>query len=245
MPLTFAHPAAVLPFSRKSKYIHFPALVLGSMSPDFEYFLRGQPIGAIGHSFSGFFTYNLPLVVFIYLIYHFFIHQTLVNHLPVFLQDHTESRLHTNHVLRAVIFIYCAILGMLTHVTWDSFTHKNGYMVQKFPAFLANTFTISGFDIPLYKFLQHGSTLFGLTLIFGYMFFRAHAQKQKKADIQTKQKIQFWISLILLTGIIIVFWYVIDYVTILSYGIVVVRIIDSFFISLLITSLFYNYVRKR
>lgn len=47
LPLTFAHPAAVLPFSRKSKYIHFSALVLGSMAPDFEYFLRGRPIGRL------------------------------------------------------------------------------------------------------------------------------------------------------------------------------------------------------
>lgn len=54
MPLTFAHPAAILPFSRQSKYIHFSALVLGSMAPDFEYFLRGRPVGEIGHSFTGF-----------------------------------------------------------------------------------------------------------------------------------------------------------------------------------------------
>ena len=33
MPLTFAHPAAILPFSRKSKYINFSAMVLGSMAP--------------------------------------------------------------------------------------------------------------------------------------------------------------------------------------------------------------------
>ena len=50
MPLTFAHPAAILPFSRKSKYINFSAMVFGSMAPDFEYFLRGQPMGGIGHT---------------------------------------------------------------------------------------------------------------------------------------------------------------------------------------------------
>lgn len=47
MPLTFAHPAAVLPFSRNSKYVNFLALVLGSMAPDFEYFLHGKPHGEI------------------------------------------------------------------------------------------------------------------------------------------------------------------------------------------------------
>ncbi|ATP40453.1 hypothetical protein CSE16_10565 [Solibacillus sp. R5-41] len=245
MPLTFAHPAAVLPFSRKSKYIHFSALVLGSMAPDFEYFLRGQPIGAIGHTFSGFLYYNLPLVAFIYLIYHYFIHQTLINHLPAFLQDSSKNRIHTNNVLKVVIFIYSALLGMLTHVAWDSFTHKNGYMVQKFPTILANTFTIDRFEIPLYKFLQHGGTLFGLILIVGYVYFRTLSQKQKKMNIPTKQKLTFWLSLILLTLFIVFFWYVIDYVSILSYGIVVVRIIDSFFISLLIISLFYKFIQKR
>ncbi|MGE7023538.1 DUF4184 family protein [Solibacillus cecembensis] len=244
MPLTFAHPAAVLPFSRKSKYIHFPALVLGSMAPDFEYFLRGQPIGDIGHTFSGFLTYNLPLVAFFYLIFHFFIYQTLFNQMPAFLQDSTKSRLHANYAMRVIIFVYSALLGMLTHITWDSFTHQNGYMVQKFPTTLAHTFTIFHFDIPLYKFLQHGSTLVGLMLIIGYMYFRTYAQKQKKTDIQMKQKLIFWFSLILLTLAIVVSWYIIDYISILSYGIVVVRIIDSFFISLFITSLFYQFVLK-
>lgn len=34
MPFTLAHPAIILPVSRR--YFHFPALVLGSMSPDFS-----------------------------------------------------------------------------------------------------------------------------------------------------------------------------------------------------------------
>lgn len=239
MPLTFAHPAAILPFSRKSKYISFSALVLGSMAPDFEYFLRGQPIGEIGHTFSGFFYYNLPLVILVFLIYHFFIHQPVYNHLPVFLQDSTKKRIHTSFTLNALVFLYCAFMGMLTHVLWDSFTHKNGYMVQKFPTILANTFTIKQFEIPLYKFLQHGSTLCGLLLIVAYLFFRALSSK-KVTTIQTKQKILFWSSIILLTFGIVFFWYVVNYISILSYGIAVVRIIDSFFISVLIVSVVYK-----
>ena len=47
MPLTFAHPSAILPFSRISRYINFSAMVFGSMAPDFEYFLRGQPMGTL------------------------------------------------------------------------------------------------------------------------------------------------------------------------------------------------------
>ncbi|KFN01337.1 hypothetical protein DJ93_1011 [Bacillus clarus] len=63
MPFTFAHPAAVIPFCKKqSPYISVTALVLGSMAPDFEYFLHFRPYGSIGYTRLGFFYFNLPLV---------------------------------------------------------------------------------------------------------------------------------------------------------------------------------------
>ncbi|AIK36171.1 hypothetical protein BG07_3819 [Bacillus pseudomycoides] len=51
MPFTFAHPAAVIPFCKKQRYVSVTALVLGSMVPDFEYFLHFRPYGVIGHTF--------------------------------------------------------------------------------------------------------------------------------------------------------------------------------------------------
>ena len=39
-------------------------------------------MGDIGHTFTGFVLFNLPLVTIIYLIYHIFVHQILFNHLP-------------------------------------------------------------------------------------------------------------------------------------------------------------------
>lgn len=240
MPFTVAHPAAVLPLSRKSKYINFSAMVLGSMAPDFEYFLRGRPMGEIGHTFAGFVYFNLPLVAFIYFIYHFFIHQILFNHLPAFLQEASTKRIESSNLLKVVVFIYSALFGMLTHVVWDSFTHINGYMVLRFPALFTNTYNVYGFDIPLYKFLQHGSTVVGIALIVGYLYVRALPHRQKNTTVSPRRKIMYWASLITLTIIIVCFWYIIDYIPVSSYGIVVVRIIDSFLMSLLVVSLFYK-----
>lgn len=242
MPLTFAHPAAVLPFSRKSRYIHFSAVVLGSMAPDFEYFLRGQPLGEIGHTFSGFLLFNLPLVTVIYFIYHIFVHQTLFNHLPAFLQDFTSVKRESGIPLKVIVFCYSALFGMLTHVIWDSFTHKNGFMVLRLPV-LNDTLSLLGHDIPIYKLLQHGSTLFGITLIVIYMTYRAFSQKKPDyaATISSKQKIVFWSLLFLLTMVTLLLWYLIDYISVLSYGIAVVRVIDSFLVSLLILSIFLKY----
>jgi len=244
MPLTFAHPAVILPFSRKSRYINFSAMVLGSMSPDFEYFLRGRPIGEIGHTIMGFVTFNLPLVVLVYFIYHYFVHQILLNHLPDFLQDPYTYVSDSSKLLKSSVFIFSALFGMVTHVVWDSFTHINGYMVLKFPVIFTNIYNINGFEIPLYKFLQHGSTMFGIISIFGYMCVRALPQKQERSNIDKRHKLFFWSSLLILTILMVIFWYLIDYVSILRYGIIVVRTLDSFLISLLLMSLFIKYGQR-
>ncbi|MEY2356795.1 DUF4184 family protein [Lysinibacillus capsici] len=244
MPLTFAHPAAVLPFSRKSKYIHFSALVLGSMAPDFEYFLRGRPIGEIGHTFVGFFLFNLPLVLFIYLIYQRFIQQPIMSHLPEFLQATESHPIAGNNIWKVFVFGYSALLGMLTHVIWDSFTHQNGLMVTKLRV-LTQTYTFFGYQIPIYKFLQHGSTLFGIVLIFGYIYYRATLSKDKKIPaISPRKKLIFWSLLAVLTLGYVCLWQLINGIPLRSYGIWVVRIIDSFFGSILTLSFFLAYKKR-
>ncbi|CAG9607706.1 DUF4184 family protein [Pseudoneobacillus rhizosphaerae] len=242
MPLTFAHPAAVLPFSRNSKYVNFLAMVLGSMSPDFEYFLRGKPYGEIGHTLIGFFIFNLPIVIIVYLIYKTSIHRTLFSHLPYILQDTYSQKISSTKLLKVIVFLYSALFGMLTHVFWDTFTHIVGYMVRNLSILTYNVH-IFDFNIPIFKFLQHGSTIVGIIAIIGYMYFRT-AKNRCIDDVSTrpKQKWFYWGQLALLTILLFCLWYFIDKVSIESYGIIVVRIIDSALISLLIVSLYFNHL---
>src|SRR3954451_141750 len=54
MPFTPAHPAIVVPLARRwPGCFILPALVVGSMSPDFEYFVYLRPIRTIGHDLVG------------------------------------------------------------------------------------------------------------------------------------------------------------------------------------------------
>lgn len=240
MPLTFAHPAAVLPFSRDSKYVNFLAMVLGSMSPDFEYFLRGMPYGEIGHTFIGFIAFNLPIVVIIYFIYQTCIHRTLFSHLPSIIQGTYSQKTSSTRMLKVFVFLYSTLFGMLTHVVWDSFTHLGGFMVKNI-SILTYTVHIFNFNIPIFKFLQHGSTIVGITAIISYMYFRAAKNKYDNVgNTKRKQKWMYWSQIVLLTTLLFCLWYLIDKVTIESYGIIVVRIIDSALISLLIVSLYFN-----
>lgn len=245
MPLTFAHPAAVLPFSRNSKYVNFLALVLGSMSPDFEYFLRGKPSGEIGHTFIGFVTFNLPVVAVVYLIYQAYIHRTLFSHLPFFLQDTCTEKPSSSKALKAVVFLYSALFGMLTHIVWDSFTHINGFMVNKLAVL---TYTLQVFDrnIPVYKFLQHGSTFVGICAIVLYMCYRtAKYNGNKGRGIKPVQKALYWGCITLLSLLFFSLWYSFDPVPIELYGIIVVRVIDSVLVNLLIVSLYFKYLYRR
>ncbi|OEH93563.1 DUF4184 family protein [Bacillus solimangrovi] len=244
MPLTFAHPAAILLFPRKSKWVNFTALVFGSMAPDFEYFLRGQPYGLYGHTISGFFYFNLPFVILFAYIYHKLIHKTLMHHVPVVLQDSYIDRSTNNKMVNSIVFVYSAIIGMFTHVIWDSVTHANGFMVVKF-SFLSKQITLFQFRVPVYKFLQHGGTLFGLGIIILYLFFRSKYFGQRDITKTTKQKIHFWISLIAVGGCIILTWYAIDYVPLFNYGIAVMRFFDSMIISLLIICVYHSLDDKK
>ncbi|MCM3716601.1 DUF4184 family protein [Halalkalibacter oceani] len=236
MPLTFAHPAAVLPFSRKSKYVNFLAMVLGSMAPDFEYFLHGRPYGEIGHTAYGFFAFNLPMVIIVYLVYVTFIHKTLHRHLPSFLQEAAPEKAPSTKPLQAIVFIYSALFGMLTHVVWDSFTHLGGFIVTRL-SFLTYSFQLFGFSIPVFKLLQHGSTVAGLVAIFFYLVYRARRNPYEGERVSSRQKLVYWFLITLLTLLFFGIWQLVDRVSLAAYGVHVVRIIDSALISLLLVSL--------
>ncbi|AWE07440.1 DUF4184 domain-containing protein [Lysinibacillus sp. 2017] len=239
MPLTFAHPAVVLPFSRNSSYINFSALVLGSMAPDFEYFLKGKPSAEIGHTYIGFITFNLPIVIIVYFLYKWFIHEVLNANLPTILQIPAVHKKHSPKFVSWFVFLYSALFGMFTHVAWDSFTHAGGRIVRSFSLFTYQ-FSIFGVTIPLYKLFQHGSTLVGICTIFLYMFFNARKNKRKNSVYPLK-KWRYWMQIAVLSFILFSLWIVLDRVSIHAYGILVVRMIDSALISLLIVSLFETY----
>ncbi|MGE7920616.1 DUF4184 family protein [Viridibacillus sp. NPDC093762] len=241
MPLTFAHPAAVLPFYRNNKYINFSAMVIGSMAPDFEYFLRGRPYGDIGHTLLGFFYFNLPLALVVYLVYHLFIHQTFSTHLPKFLQGFHTRNIVTDYKFKPIVWIYSTLFGMLTHVLWDSFTHISGFMVARIPL-LTNSINFNGFSFPIFKVIQHTSTLFGLILISGLFIIKSYLNKSDLIVlISVRHKLSYWTLIFISTLALFLMWNILNNVSFKNYGTLVVRVIDSSFLSLLIVSIYFKY----
>src|ERR1700679_2947936 len=88
MPFTFSHPAAVLPAKLlPDKWVSMTALVIGSITPDFEYFIRMKNVGLYGHTVIGVFWFDLPIVFALTFIYHKFVRDGLLDNLPRFLRN--------------------------------------------------------------------------------------------------------------------------------------------------------------
>lgn len=238
MPFTFAHPVAVLPLGiKKNKYFDFTALFLGSMAPDFEYFIHFEPYQLYGHTILGQLFYNLPLVLVVSYIYHYVLKESIIFNLPKpycgYYYYMVKTRWKLNSIRAFITFVYSALIGMFTHLIWDSFTHKSGYFVTKI-VIINNSISLMDYDVPIYKILQHGSTIIGLLILLVYLFRIQDKNTSYYIEISGVSKTIFWISFLVLylfisIGIIVVSK---DF----SLGRIVVGSISAGFISITIIS---------
>jgi hypothetical protein len=169
MPFTFAHPAAAVPLARPlGRFSVMSALVIGSMTPDIAFLL---PIGvsrAESHSLAGLFWCDLPLGWACYVIYHLLMKRPLIHLLPATAfarleRFATNDWVHSNRSLLPVLL--SVLVGVVTHLLWDSFTHRGSWAVQNFAWLRLHLFTGGGFWIYLYVALQWISSIIGLALL--------------------------------------------------------------------------------
>jgi len=161
MPFTVSHAAAVLPLQRFSK-LPLTALMVGSMAPDFGYFFSHEASRALTHSFTGLFIFALPVGLFVWLFYVAFLEKATIT----LLSDRWHTRFaHTEAITlpliaRAAVAIF---LGAITHLLWDSFTHRGTFVTDAIPALLGPT---PGFSwLPIYHLLHGLSSVVGLAIL--------------------------------------------------------------------------------
>jgi hypothetical protein len=172
MPFTLSHPAAV---ARLSRYgLILSALVIGSMSPDVPFFLPEPMIGHYGHTLLGVFLLA-PLITLLFLaVFHGFLKRPLSLLLPDLHQRRLQPFLQSFAFApprRFFLIICSAWIGALSHVAWDSFTHRRGWFVRRVPAFQAPLMIDSHYQIQAYRVVQHVSSVLGLALL-AYWYWR-------------------------------------------------------------------------
>ncbi|MCP4537940.1 MAG: DUF4184 family protein [Chloroflexi bacterium] len=168
MPFTLSHPAAIIPLPKiLKKHTVLSALVIGSMMPDATYFL---PVGLSrpeGHSISALFLFCLPAGMALYVAFHFFFKKPFLFLLP----DSISRRIRrsSSNVFSRTNLLnsgICVLIGALTHLVWDSFTHADSFFVEHIPVLKQTLFTVKGIPIHVFKVLQHSSTVLGLVILF-------------------------------------------------------------------------------
>lgn len=169
MPFTFAHVAAVLPLLRRRKARwSATGLVLGSIAPDFEKFLRLSAHNGHSHSWLSLFYFSCPVAVGLAFLFHGVVRRPLLAHLPHWLRQRLARytsfdwpryfRQHYGRVLGSVL------VGALTHLGWDSFTHRGGALVAWWP-FLRTPCHIGSYWGPVYVMVNLLSSVGGVGLV--------------------------------------------------------------------------------
>jgi hypothetical protein len=189
MPFTLSHAAAVIPLrNRFGKVLPLSALLIGSFSPDFRYFIPGVRIRLFSHSLEGLFLFCLPLSLFALWVFHSLVKEPLFHLLPKSLQSRIDPKIlhYSFFQLRRILVIVIAILiGAFTHIVWDSFTHDNGWAVERWPVLYRMVYHFPSYDIRVFKLLQYLSTVFGLLAVcywFWNWFRKEPAQLSREDD---------------------------------------------------------------
>ncbi|MBI3474399.1 MAG: DUF4184 family protein [Acidobacteria bacterium] len=166
MPFTVAHAAAALPLRRSG--LVWSALVLGTFAPDFEYFLRLAPDVGYGHTLPGTFLLTLPLALIVLWLFHAVVKAPVVELLPASFRDRLAEDVEAfrfGGAARFAMILLSILLGIATHLGWDSFTHPNTWVYRHWAILHASLkIPIIG-ATPLYKLFQHGSTAIGVGIL--------------------------------------------------------------------------------
>ena len=166
VPFTFAHPAAAVPLLRPlARYGVLSALVIGSMAPDFSYFLPFPISRSQSHSIAGLFWFCLPVGLISYVLFHRLLARPIVDLLPAPLRVRLLPVIDARVEAQWRAVVASLFVGAATHIAWDAFTHAGAPLVRVSRALRFHLVTISGYPLSVYTVLQHLSTSIGFALI--------------------------------------------------------------------------------
>lgn len=174
------------------------ALVVGSLAPDFRYFLNLAPRSHIGHSFKGIFIFCLPVGLAVLWIFQQVMKRPLISLAP---RSHQQRLVKLAEpflwggVARFALIVASLLLGAISHLAWDAFTHDRGLVVRNVPD-MRVPLEEFGTHRPLYNVLQHGSTLLGLAfLIFWYWrWFKRTPPQPVPLYLQMNARTKGWVA---------------------------------------------------
>jgi hypothetical protein len=202
MPFTPSHIAAALPFVRTP--LPIAPLVIGTMAPDVPYYAAPDIPRDLTHSLPGVPTVDLAISVVLTLLWFAALRAPIVDLLPRAIRERIPAasplgwRAPGRSWGSAVLLgIAAALVGILTHLAWDAFTHP-GWLVDALPVFESRIGPLT-----LVAWLQHSSTVAGLGIlaVWCVMWFRRTRPDAPGVSVATPTgRVAAWVAVLVAFG---------------------------------------------
>jgi hypothetical protein len=186
VPFTPSHAAAVLPFLRTP--LPASALVIGSMAPDFPFFVPVAP-GLRTHTAVAIGTTDVVLGALGWLLWHGLLAAPALAVAPGALRARLTGvalgvRVRVRDARSALVTVVALALGSATHVLWDEFTHARRWGPEHLSA-LDETWGL----MPGYRWLQYLSSLVGALVLLAWL---VHWWRRTPARSQPDRPAPWW-----------------------------------------------------
>jgi len=166
MPFTVAHAAAALPFRRLN--LVWSAFLVGSMTPDFPYVIGSLKYRSLGHDFPGVVLVTLPISFAVLWFFHATLKKPIAGLLPVGMQQRVDGQMGAfrfGGAKRLLAITFSIVLGIGTHLVWDSFTHAYTWPWRHL-IWLQSSYELPVAGLmPMYGIVQYASTLVGFVAL--------------------------------------------------------------------------------
>jgi hypothetical protein len=131
MPFTFfAHQVFVAPLKlARPRWFDGTALCIGSMAPDLAYAVDGTSLAFASHSLPAQLLWSVPVTIVLTLCWRHVAARPLGAHLPGRLGNEVRALAQARRPL--VMTASSALVGALSHVFVDGFTHPGGWAVAR------------------------------------------------------------------------------------------------------------------
>ena len=197
MPWTFSHPAAILPFKRLCPaYLSLPALAIGATVPDAGYYFGLYSLGTYTHSWPGWVVAGLPTGLLLLFVF-YAVRRPFWHLLPQPHRGALSSLVSSPWSLRPAqlaIYSVSVLIGTMTHVIWDSFTHNWGWAALRIPALQKQWLTVGPARFEGYSVMQHLSTLVGFSLL-AIAYFSFLKQQPRQPRVPGEDRTRYLIIL--------------------------------------------------
>jgi hypothetical protein len=170
MPFTASHPALIVPLTWwRNPYVSASCLIIGSITPDFEYFLTMKASGRFSHTLPGVFYFDLPLALVLVFLFHGLVKQSLIDNLPVYVAGRWQilARFSFVQAFRKYWpgYVLCLLAGIFSHLLWDSCTDATGFFIRNFSSLPDHVSLFGWRGFPLHRYLHYGSSLLGILVL--------------------------------------------------------------------------------